>query len=944
MRRETAGHESSAPPWVGRVEETTALRAVVAALGEGRGGCVLVEGEPGIGKTALLGKALEDAARLECTVLMAHADELGQKLPLHVIGQALDSSMRTTGSVPADIRTPLWLLGSGNPAMAGVEKALQAIDRLCVVAPVLLVVHDLQWADEASLLVLGSLVRATRQTPLLIVGSVRSVPRREEVQQLKRAMTSRDATVLTLKPLSFAESQEMAGELLGAVVGPELGRQVGLAGGNPLYVREMVDALVRERRLRVTDGIVDLTEGPDGRLAPTTLGAAIADRLGFLTPATSEVLRSASLLGTEFTMADLCTVHEAQPHDLLRPIEEAILAGVLGDGGDRLRFRSALFRDALYEEMPAAIRAALHYQTARALAGSGALPERVAGQLNLVPDVTDGWTMDWLAETGPELLYRAPELAVDLMRRALPGLPGDDTRRGGMEADLVTAEFFCGRMADATRAARQVLVRTTDSEVAFSVTWLLAYALMRVRSFAEAIDVASGAARRWNLDARSATRLDALRALILFCDGQYDEGEELARHTLAEAEELSEWPAAAYALHTMALGATHRRAPETRLVLLDRALTLLGDEAPQWTGCRLLLMTNRAYALEDLNRLEEMWEELAAAQQLAEGVGTARIYELAAPVAESAYEAGRWDDAVAELESVEEFWEGMNNPELIHGIPALVAVRRGQLDVARAQLAAIDEKPWAATGYARANTACELLARALLAEREGRPGDARAALSQTLSDDWAKAMPDRFKCFPTLMRMALDAGDRAMAESVAAAVAGERAVDPRPALRVTDLWCRGMLEEDPEPLLEAAELSRAAPRPLALAATLEDAAVLMARADEVVRAKTVFEEAVTHYQHLGAEGDLAAAAARLREFGIRRGARGPRKRPTTGWDALTPTEHRVALLVAEGLSNPDIAARTFSSRRTVQTHVSHILSKLDLRSRGEIVREAQGRE
>ena len=92
-----------------------------------------------------------------------------------------------------------------------------------------------------------------------------------------------------------------------------------------------------------------------------------------------------------------------------------------------------------------------------------------------------------------------------------------------------------------------------------------------------------------------------------------------------------------------------------------------------------------------------------------------------------------------------------------------------------------------------------------------------------------------------------------------------------------------------------------------------------------------------------ADWDATRAEARMRPYGIRRGQRGPRdRRPATGWDALTPTELRVAFLVADGLSNPAIAAELFLSYRTVQTHVSHILAKLGARSRAEVAHEAAG--
>ena len=97
------------------------------------------------------------------------------------------------------------------------------------------------------------------------------------------------------------------------------------------------------------------------------------------------------------------------------------------------------------------------------------------------------------------------------------------------------------------------------------------------------------------------------------------------------------------------------------------------------------------------------------------------------------------------------------------------------------------------------------------------------------------------------------------------------------------------------------------------------------------------------YERLEAAWDLARAAGRQRALGIRPGRRGPRQRPRSGWESLTGTELKVLQLVAEGLSNPEIAERMFISRGTVHTHVSHILAKLGLRSRVRLAAEASRR-
>jgi DNA-binding CsgD family transcriptional regulator len=147
---------------------------------------------------------------------------------------------------------------------------------------------------------------------------------------------------------------------------------------------------------------------------------------------------------------------------------------------------------------------------------------------------------------------------------------------------------------------------------------------------------------------------------------------------------------------------------------------------------------------------------------------------------------------------------------------------------------------------------------------------------------------------------------------------------------------RGLAEGDPDALLKALKSYRASPRVFEQARTAEDAAVLLARVGRREEAETVAGEALQLYAALGVDWELSRARSAFREVGLRFGSRGARSRPTAGWVSLTATENRVAALVIEGLSNPAIAERLFLSRRTVESHVSHILGKLALHSRVEL--------
>ena len=108
-------------------------------------------------------------------------------------------------------------------------------------------------------------------------------------------------------------------------------------------------------------------------------------------------------------------------------------------------------------------------------------------------------------------------------------------------------------------------------------------------------------------------------------------------------------------------------------------------------------------------------------------------------------------------------------------------------------------------------------------------------------------------------------------------------------------------------------------------------------------ARAAFTRAVDLYSSLGATRDVARLQARFRAHGIRRAPRVKHRRARRGWESLTPAEAKIAALVAEGMTNPQIAARLFLSHRTVATHVSHILGKLDVRSRIDIAREVTDR-
>jgi DNA-binding CsgD family transcriptional regulator len=152
----------------------------------------------------------------------------------------------------------------------------------------------------------------------------------------------------------------------------------------------------------------------------------------------------------------------------------------------------------------------------------------------------------------------------------------------------------------------------------------------------------------------------------------------------------------------------------------------------------------------------------------------------------------------------------------------------------------------------------------------------------------------------------------------------------------------GLADDDPDRLRDAVDHYRLSPRPLWLAVGLEDFAVALTGDNQRSAAITHLEEAMTLFLEHGAIVDADRVRARLRQLGVRKRLHGTPPQPTTGWDAISPAERKVAELASEGLSNRAIADRLYISPHTVNAHLNHIFVKLGIHSRVELAaRRAQ---
>jgi len=270
------------------------------------------------------------------------------------------------------------------------------------------------------------------------------------------------------------------------------------------------------------------------------------------------------------------------------------------------------------------------------------------------------------------------------------------------------------------------------------------------------------------------------------------------------------------------------------------------------------------------------------------------------------------------------------------GIAAVIRFHRGEIDAARRSLESAAPHAKKIGNQVIGSLA---LARSLDLEDAHATADALAVLIAGLAEN-AEELDEIEDLIPDAVRLATDTGDQDTARALAGHAAALAAGQEIPHRQASALYCRAVLEHDAAGLLAAAERYGDAGRPLPSAKALEAAAGEFVSADDRRQARAAFIRAVEIYTTLGAATDVARLQAQFRQHGIRRGPTAKHRQARSGWDSLTPAEAKVAALVTEGLSNPEIATKLVLSRSTVTTHVSHILRKLGVNSRIDIAREA----
>jgi DNA-binding CsgD family transcriptional regulator len=907
---------------VGREAELVVLADFAAALDDGPTALVL-EGDPGIGKTALWEAGVAIARERGLTVLTCRPAEAEMHLPFTALGDIFESTDEAVTELPEPQQRALdaamlrvdW---DGPPIeqRAVALAVLAIIRRQAAAAPVVVAIDDVHWLDAPSAVALHFALRRLDTEPvgLLAAQRLRTDERRRSLDEALPAHRRRRIRVAPL-------DRPALGRVLGPTASRTLTQVHRISGGNPFYALEVARAL--ERR--------EIEPGPGQPFpVPQNLRELVRDRLEQLSgPARETALVVAALPQATVERVEAAAGEEADG------LGEALAAGIVEVAGNRVRFTHPLLGSVLYSEASPAERRRLH----------GRLAE-------LTPDLEERAAHRAAAATGPD-----PETAAMLDAAAARA-----ARRGapGVAADLL-----------------EQALRLTRTEAASD---LLRRAVAAGESHQQAGDMAAARSMFTRAVTLARPGNERARALWLLASAQDFEHELPAtlssfEAAFAEADECGD-PALVAAIEMSLAWLCHHQGDRRGVSAHGRRAMELAEQADDKTRLAstlvlLALNEGRGGNHEAFGLLERAFE-LASIVDVAEAfsrpdwvrglflVGEGRLAD-ARTIYLSEYQrvvdegsdwsltmvlesltlverrAGNWDEATRYAREVYDVASHASNVPVYHAWHvALMHALRGRVEECRST---------AAEGVALADAGyggpIMYQHRAVLGFLELSLGDTRACadvlepLSSGLTPEIGENGWFRFLADEIEARVALGELERA-------AWLLRRLDERRPTL-LDQAWaeaatarCRGLLlaaerrEADAVAQLGSALVQHERlNEPFELARTL----LVLGRVQRRFKRRGAARESLTQAREIFASLGAPLWTAQSDDELQRIGGRAPRAA------GLTPTEQRVAELAASGLTNREIAAELFLSANTVQAYLKRIYRELGVRSRTELARK-----
>jgi DNA-binding CsgD family transcriptional regulator len=906
-----------APAFLDRIDECRSLDLLLAAVRDGQSAVVVIRGEAGIGKTALLSYAADHASGF--LAVQVTGSEAEMELPFAGIHQlCAPAVLEHLDALPPPQRDALTValgLAAGDvPERFLVGLAvLGLLSAAAEAQPVLCLVEDAQWLDAASGMILGFVARRLLAESVAMVVALREPNPRHDFDGLPElhppGLPEADARTLLMRAVPGRLDDRVRDRI------------VGETRGNPLALLDL------PRSLNATE-----LAGGFGALPATDLSRQLEDhylsRASELPESTQRLLLLAAAEPTGDATLLWRAAHElGVDRSSLSPAEDAELIEIRG----RARFRHPLVRSAVYRAATASERRAAHRALANAMDAETDADRLAWHRAQAAVGVDDAVAAE-LERSADRAQARGGAAAAAAFLAHAAELTPDSAERGRRALAAAHAKFDAGAADDALELLATAELAPLDELQRARLERLRAEITFERTRGSEAPRLLLDAARRLEpLDAAMAreTHLEAIAAALFA-------GRLGARpHVRETAEAALAAPAAPQpprAIDLLLDGLARRftdgyaaGVPSLRTALgafrhVD-ALTA-GDVRWLWLACRLAL------DLWD----EELWQMLATrGVRVARDTGALTLLPgMTNFLAAFNVHTGAFDEAVALIDEVEAITQATGIPPLKYATGLLAAWRGGE-----EQLRSIDDDHMHSV-MARGeglSVALHLSTTALLHNGNGRYGDALAAAQQACEFD------DVIAYGSSLVEL-IEAAAR-VGRPDEAALALDR-LSERTQASGTD-WAlgieagsRALVTEGPGAerfYHEAIERLTASRGVVHLARAQLLYGEWLRRENRRVDAREQLRAAHKTFSDVRAEGFAERARHELMATGET-----ARRRTDDARGVLTPQEAHIARLARDGLSNPEIAAQLFLSPRTVQYHLRKVFLKLEITSRKELSR------
>ena len=927
---DVGGQRLVTPPIRGRAGELKVIGALVMAVAQGHGGVLIIEGPPGIGKSRLLTEVMVQAEKSNVRTLFGEAFEYQRTAPFFALFMATLRADPPVGDAEA-----LRRLGSSTDLRYWVVRDLaDAIDATAAKTPLAILLEDIHWADNGTLIALRSLATARPDVAVLWVLTTRTGAGGPAVQETLTVLQRTGATVVQVGAMSGDAVADMVCDVVRASADESLLTLAAKAHGNPFLVGELVGGLGEEGRLSVSRGrAVAAGEG-----LPRRLGATMQQRLDLLSSSAGEVVRVAAALPDRFSAGLLATMLDCQPTSLISALGEAVRADLLVDDGEQLRFRHDLLREATRQSIPQSLRRAMERQSASVMLGMGADPTEVATQLARSAEPGDMEAVSALRDAAKSVGHSDAGAAADLSKRALELLPAQNPDRGLLVAETVELLNRARRYEDAEGLAVAALsdAASPDDEAEIRLR-LPTFTKHSTRRRAEENRRALGLSE---ISEVTRVRHQAMLAYNLMLDDYHGQHRAAADEAAAAAASIGDPESKivtdlTLACYDCADGYTGRA-----LAQLERLAALA--RSGELTAAHLLAANYYANLLAVIGRLDDAAAEAAA--------GTARARRERNPMAVDIWAtidamlhvaAGRLSAARAAAESLPPPQPtGATELDMVRVVVlAEVAVHTDDRNLLQQMVThAHDAYPTGAAMIRRA--AAHVLA--LAAWQRDDVHDAMRWLGGDITLFGPPLTPQVLDQVILSARVASAAGDAGLRARVLHATEALVREQPTfPLFTGVAGYARGLLERDAATLVAAGLVLEPLSRPLLYAAASEDAGGELARADRGDEAIDHLNAAFDTYMRHEALADARRVGRELRRFGVERRIAG-QQRAKSGWDSLTDSELKVVNLIAQGATNRDVATQLHLSPHTVKTHVHNAFAKLGITSRAQLAQLMRG--